>query len=159
MGQFGGYGVTSRRMLSNLFSVVLDEAQRNPDFEARLRNAIGSAESEPAKDGARLKRGKKPSKQQVPKESGSGPSIAKRPSNRRPQAVLDPVQVVREGEQSLRAALTRLTLDQLHDIVADYGMDPGKIVMKWRTDAKVIDRIVEISLTRAHKGEAFRGDA
>lgn len=146
--------MTSRRMLSNLFRVVLDEAQRNPDFEARLRGALGTAETASAKESVRPKRVKRRREPVV-----GATLVARRPSNRRPQAVLDPVQVVREGAHSLRAALTRLTLDQLHDIVADYGMDPGKIVMKWRTEAKVIDRIVEISLTRAHKGEAFRSDS
>jgi len=47
-------------------------------------------------------------------------------------------------------------LEQLKDIVADYGMDPGKLVMKWKSSDKVIDRIVEISLARAQKGDAFR---
>ncbi|MDE0403802.1 MAG: hypothetical protein OXI53_00610 [Nitrospira sp.] len=56
----------------------------------------------------------------------------------------------------LRAELALLTLDQLKDIVADYGMDREKLVMKWKTPNRVIDRIVEISISRAHKGDVFR---
>ncbi len=70
--------------------------------------------------------------------------------------MLDPVQLVRSGEQVLRSNLEKLTLDQLRDIVAEYGMDPSRLVMKWNTPERVIDRIVEISIARAHKGDAFR---
>ncbi len=37
-------------------------------------------------------------------------------------------------------------------------MDPGKLVMKWKDNVRVIDRIVELSLTRSTKGDAFRAD-
>jgi hypothetical protein len=49
-----------------------------------------------------------------------------------------------------------LSLEQLRDIVAEFGMDPGKLVLKWKSPQKVIDRIVEISMPRAQKGDAFR---
>jgi len=149
--------VTSRRMLSNLFRVVLEEADKNSDFEARLLGVLAAAGFVPIKEGARLKRGMKQSDQRARSDASiGGAPETKRPSNRRPPSVLDPVKVAREGEEPLRAALGKLSLDQLHDIIADYGMDPGKLVMKWRTDKRIIDRIVEISLTRARKGGAFR---
>jgi Arm DNA-binding domain len=44
----------------------------------------------------------------------------------------------------------------VHLIVSDFGMDPGKLVSKWKTRTRIIDRIVEIALTRAQKGDAFR---
>jgi hypothetical protein len=34
-------------------------------------------------------------------------------------------------------------------------MDPGKLVMKWKTPERIIDRIVEFSLARAVKGDVF----
>ena len=51
-----------------------------------------------------------------------------------------------------------LTLDQLRDIVAQYGMDPSKLVMKWKDPERVMDQIVELALTRSIKGDAFRND-
>ena len=147
--------MTSRRMLGNLFRVVLEEADKNPDFEARLLEVLAAAGFAPIKEGAEPKHRKKHQRGR-PDTATGGKLAAKRPSNRRPPAVLDPIKIAREGEQPLRAALEALTVDQLHDIVADYGMDPGKLVMKWRTDKRIIDRIVEISLARARKGEAFR---
>ena len=47
-------------------------------------------------------------------------------------------------------------MEELRDIVAEYGMDPGRLVMKWTTPERVINRIVEMSVARAHKGNAFR---
>jgi hypothetical protein len=149
--------VTSHRILSNLFRALLKEAENNPEFEGRLLDVLAAAGFAPIKEGGRPKRGRKhPDHQGGTDALIGGATDVRRPSNRRPAAVLDPVKIARDGEQPLRAALGKLTLDQLHDIVADYGMDPGKLVMKWRTDKRVIDRIVEISLARARKGDAFR---
>ena len=83
---------------------------------------------------------------------------AGRPKNRRPAAVMDPVAVVRDGQDVLNARLAELSLEQLRDIVADYGMDPGKLMMKWKDPQKVAERIVDIALTRSQKGDAFRSE-
>jgi hypothetical protein len=144
-------------VLSNLFRAVIDEAEKNPEFEARLLDVLAAAGFERIKEGGQPKRANmSPDHKGRTDASIGGTTDLRRASNRRPAAVLDPVKIAREGEQPLRAALGKLTLVQLHDIVADYGMDPGKLVMKWRTDTRVIDRIVEISLARARKGDAFR---
>lgn len=132
-----------RDTLTRLMRVVIEEAERNPDFEAALNDALGSTPSK-----------RKPSKAEAPGQVEDGE--AKRGKNRRAPGALDPVQVVRGGELALRSALDKLSLEQLRDIVAEYGMDPGRLVMKWNTRERVIDRIIEISITRAHKGSAFR---
>ena len=132
-----------RITLNRLMRVVLEEAERNPEFEAALIDALGSGAAK-----------RKAPKEDVPGQSDQGDP--KRGKNRRAPAVLDPVQIVRDGEPALRDALGKLSLDELRDIVADYGMDPGRLVMKWATPERVIERIVEMSITRAHKGNAFR---
>ena len=81
-----------------------------------------------------------------------------RRGHRRAPAVLDPVALAAEGESLLRKELSALSLDELKDIVAEHGMDPGKLVMKWKTPEKIIDKIVELSLSRARKGDAFRAE-
>ena len=131
-----------RKVLRDFVKVVSDEADRNPDFAERLQAAL---QPEIAKRPVR--------KISAPRKTASK-SI--RPANRRPPAVLDPVALAVEGEEALRAQLTPLTLEQLKDIVADYGMDREKLVMKWKTPGRIIDRIVEISISRARKGDAFR---
>lgn len=145
--------MTIRRSLTKLVNVVIQEAERNPDFEARLRNALNLPESHEVITNTN----QKIDEDKFDNQSSIGIHEKKRPSNRRPPAVIDPVQLARQGESTLRSALEQLNLEQLRDIVADYGMDTGKLVMKWRTTDRIINRIIEVSLLRAEKGDAFRG--
>lgn len=119
-----------KKVLQDLVRVIIDEADRNPEFAKEIEIALG-LEPKPEK------------------------ATSSRAAHRRATAVLDPISLAREGEDALRSRLGALTLEQLKDIVAEYGMDPGKLVMKWKTPDRVIDRIVEYSVTRAKKGEAF----
>lgn len=128
-----------RITLQKLVEVVSDEAERNPDFSNRLKTVLKSAVPESR-----------------PVSTASTAPRQRRARNRRPPAVLDPIQLAAQGEEALRTALEPLTLDQLKDIVADYGMDQDKLVMKWRKSHRVIERIIETSIRRAHKGDAFR---
>jgi len=141
-----------RRTLKALAQLIADEAEHNPVFNQRLQNILGI-----------------PCEEAKPASSNQGDEVAapatnasssaatpKRPSNRRPPAVLDPIHLARQGEDVLRTELSRLDIEKLRDIVADYGMDTGKIVMKWRSTDRIIDRIVEVALLRSQKGSAFR---
>jgi len=134
--------VTVKKKLSALLREVIAEAEVNPAFQERLAKALGPDEK-PVK-AAPVER-----KRQVK------PAEHKRSSNRRTPAAIDPVQLARNGESELREALTKLDIEQLRDVVADYGMDPGKLVMKWRDADRIADRIVEIARGRAQKGSAF----
>jgi len=117
------------KVLHDLMQTVIEEANRNPAFAKRLNAAL---EPKPKPDRKMARRG------------------------RRPAAVLDPILLARqEGADGLRSKLEPLTLDQLKDIVAEHGMDPGKLAMKWKNPDRVIDRIVNYSVQRAKKGEAF----
>ncbi len=129
-----------RSKLLELSRVIADQAERDPEFARRVGEVLGM-EERTSRDKAR---------------SATAPTG--RPKHRRPPAALDPIAISREGEDALRSRLKELSLDQLRDIVADYGMDPGKLVMKWKNPERVIDRIVEISMSRAQKGDAFRAD-
>ena len=128
--------------LRNFVRVVSDEADRNPDFANRLREVF---DGNPA-----------PQRGSAPPAARKTSSVSRRPANRRSPAVLDPVTIAQRGEDLLREALKPLDLEQLKDIVADYGMDQRRLVMKWKTPARVIDHIVEVSVSRARKGDAFR---
>lgn len=123
-----------RTTLVAFIKVVGDEAERNAEFRSRLQIALGLENVE------------------------SSGAVVKRKGGRRTPAVIDPVDLAREGEPVLRERLLALDLEQLRDIVAQYGMDPGKLVMKWKHKDRVIDRIVEISASRSTKGDAFRKD-
>jgi hypothetical protein len=126
-----------RIKLSRLLAAVIDEAARNPEFAARLEEAL---------DGASLgKRSERPDRKAAGRRGG-----------RRAAAVLDPVALAQNGEDELRSALGPLDHDQLLDVVAEHGMDPGKLVMKWKDRDRIVDRIVEIAVARSTKGDAFR---
>ncbi len=132
-----------KRAIRNLAKVISEEADRNPEFEIRVREALGL----PTGDG----------KDSRSRQSSNAPNPgSSRGRNRRTPAVLDPVHLAEESEQLLRERLAPLAVDQLKDIVADYGMDPKKLVMKWRSRDRIIDHIVELAISRSRKGDAFR---
>jgi hypothetical protein len=122
--------------LNDLVRAIVIEAERNPAFSKQLERALGLNEN--ARTAVNKAR-----------------RTPVRAAHRRTPAVLDPLELVRQGEPVLRARLAELTLEQLKDVVADYGMDPGKLVLKWKTPERIIDRIVEVSTGRARKGEGF----
>lgn len=133
--------MTIKKKLTALLREVIAEAEANPAFQERLAQALSPDE--------------KVVKAPVERKRHSKPTEHKRSSNRRTPAVLDPVQIARNGEPELREALAKLDIEQLRDVVADYGMDPGKLVMKWRDADRIADRIVEVARGRAQKGSAF----
>ncbi len=116
-----------------LMSVITEEANRNPEFAQKLAVALG------------LDKVKRGSKRQTKRHRG-----------RRTPAVLDPIALYSEGDRKLREKLGVLDIEQLRDIVAEYGMDPGKLVMKWKVKERITDHIVKVASARAKKGDAFR---
>ena len=127
-----------RRKLLALARAVAEEAERNPEFAVKLETELGLATRPPDRKGTKGRA---------------------RRRGRRAAAVFDPVAVLRvEGAEGLRSRLSRLDLEKLRDMVAQYGMDPGRLVMKWKAKDRVVDRIVEMSASRAQKGDAFRED-
>lgn len=118
---------------------VLDEAQANPGFAARLSGAL--ARPTPGEDPSGTK----------------SPGAPARRSHRRQPGPVDPFDLYdRGGEPLLRDELARYTTEQLKDIVAEHGMDRTKLAMKWRSTDRLIGLIVETVDARARKGEAFR---
>ena len=122
--------MTVSSTLRKLLDVILEEAGRNPAFSERLGAVLN-----PSGDLTR---------------PSSGRSTA-----RRTMAVLDPIELARIGEGELRTRLSALNLEQLRDVVAQYGMDPRRLVMKWKDEARVRERIVEVAIQRSRKGEVF----
>ncbi len=100
----------SMTSLKRLFRAIEQEASENPKFAERIQSALHE-ERFPA-----------------------------RSSGRRQAAVVDPQQLVEVGgEEGLRAALLPLTVDRLKDVIAQYGMDPQRLALKWKTHARLLD--------------------
>jgi hypothetical protein len=123
--------MTVERKLKALFDLLRSEAKQNPDFGSRLAAVLGSDTD--AVDEKGIKRG-----------------------NRRAPSTVDPVFEIQKGEQNLRDLLAPLDLEQLRDVVAEYRMDPNKLVMKWHDRERIVDHIVETAMMRSKKGDAFR---
>lgn len=117
---------STKQTLKRLMEAIVEEIDRNPDFADRIHAIL----------------------------QGAKPSSPPR-SNRRAPGVLDPFNILKEGEEVLRERLGRLTVEELKDIVAEHRMDPSKLVMKWRDEGRIVDHIVTTSMTRAKKGDAF----
>ncbi|MFI9505261.1 hypothetical protein [Nocardia sp. NPDC052566] len=118
--------------LSRVLGVVAAEAARTPRFAAALKQALTLDEARPA-------------------------APAPRTSTPRAKGLFDPFPVFEvSGEAGLRARLRTLSPDQLKDIIAEHGMNYDKAAMRWKTAARLTDRIVERVQTRAAKGTVLR---
>jgi hypothetical protein len=120
-----------KKKIKALYDLVIKEAENNEVFAEKLELIMLNPEKE--------------------RKTGS----TKRSGNRRDKAVLDPILLAEEGKLS-KDVLEPLTDKELKDIVADYGMDPSKLAMKWKDRDRLIKLIIDTSQRRALKGDAFR---
>jgi hypothetical protein len=130
--------VNLKQALRAFSAVVLEEADRNPLFAERLQRALN-----------------------LPGEQFAAEATVRTSADKRQRAraaaILDPVAIFAErGEEALRQALQPLLLGQLLDIVAEFAMDPSKLVMKWKNAERVVEHIVASARRRSIKGDAFR---
>lgn len=133
-----------RNTLNRLVRVVIAEAEKNAAFNAALTEALCPKTNREDSKTSQIITSKK--RHQTPKRS----------QNRRSPAVFDPVLLVKNGIAHLRDQLQVLSLEQLRDVIAEYGMDPGNKAMRWKDTAKVVEFILEIAHLRESKGDAFR---
>lgn len=126
-----------------MFDAVLDEARNNLAFAAKLERALV---------------GETPDGGAIEKSPGVKPSsdAPARRLNRRSKAVVDPFGLLSVGEEHLRAELAKLNLEQLKDIVAEYGMDTARLALKWKSRERLVDFIVTTVAARNRKGDVFR---
>lgn len=122
-----------QKKMNALWKVIMAEAEVNAEFADKLEDALESASIEKVKN-----------------------TGGKRAANRRDAAVFNPMELILKGEEHLREQLEKLDEKELKDIIADYGMDPAKLAMKWKDKGKLIEKIIETAKRRSTKGDAFR---
>lgn len=111
-----------------LFKAIVDEMYENKEFARRIEDIFDN------------------DTEQLPRKK----------SVRRNKAIIDPIEIYRKSnKQNLEVELAKLDIEQLKDIVAEYGMDSQKLIMKWKQKEKIENKIVEITQSRAEKGTAF----
>jgi hypothetical protein len=116
--------------LKRIFALLLEAVKRDPQLASEIEREFGQSAA-PTRD-------------------------TSSPRSRRKPAAFDPFLVFADGEAVLRAKLQELDADGLQDIVAEHGMDPGKLVRKWKTPERLIEHIVATVQARSRKGDAFR---
>ena len=137
------------RRLKELLNIILDEVRQNPAFAARVTAALG--------DAVGSQRGKTRERAEKSQSlEGTAATRELKRGNRRASALVDPIREIEHGEHHLRDRLAALDLEQLRDVVAEYRMDPNKLVMKWKDRERVVDHILSTSISRGRKGDAFR---
>lgn len=124
--------------LRQLTNAIIDEAKQNQEFAKKLEKIFVGGD--------------------YTAENNSSNNVSNpiRPANRRDPAVLDPISLIEDGKEVLAARLNTLTDKQLKDIIAEYGMDSARLAMKWKDREKLINLIIDVSVRRASKGDAFR---
>ncbi len=138
--------MTLRERLAILSEIIADEAERNRAFRRRLEEALSPRQID------------LPSAEQERPHADQATTRGSRKGGRRTPAALDPLALARQSQEALTRELSALDIEQLKDVVAQYGMDSGKLVMKWKDSARIIERIVELAMARSTKGDAFRAD-
>lgn len=128
----------STKILKQLMNVIIEEAEHNESFLRKVEQIF--EENVIIKNCDNSKKAKE----------------VRRPLNRRDPAVFDPVALISEDENLLIEKLQELTDVQLKDIIADYGMDPSKLAMKWKDRERLINHIIDVARRRASKGDVFR---
>jgi len=124
-----------KNRLVKLLEEIRHEYDKNPEFRARVDRVLGAnlEESE---------------------SSGSG----RRSRNKRARAVIDPYHDYASGEEQLLGKLEPLTIDQLKDVVSEYGLDSSRLALKWKSKERLIDLIVTTIRNRIQKGDVFRAE-
>jgi len=117
--------------LERVFAVIVEQVRQSPAFGQRLLDALGQSAS-----GGRGSRPASPagSSSAAPRAPAPRPPVPSRPApkfeppkparQRRP-AVIDPFALYDQGwESMLREHLSRLSVDQLHDVIDQFRLDP-----------------------------------
>lgn len=119
----------AKKKLKELINIVIKEMDKNPEFSDKIENLL----------------------------LGEGNKVVKVKRSRQP-AIINPLEVIINGENLLANKLEQLDIDQLKDIISEYGMDPSKLALKWKNKERLIKHIIEVASTRVNKGNAFRGN-
>lgn len=123
-----------KKNMKALFDLIVDEAEKNEEFAEALSRIFNN---------------------ETPEKRTKDNTGEKRASNRRDKAVLDPIKLAENGELTADI-LSPLIEKELKDIIADFGMDPSRLAMKWKDKERLIQLILDTSIRRASKGDAFR---
>lgn len=83
-----------------------------------------------------------------------GTEKPKKKSKRNP-AKINPIRLWEEGEEKLREEVAKLDVEELKDVIAEYGLDPKKSANRLKKREKLEELIFEGAKRTATRGDAF----
>ena len=85
------------------------------------------------------------------------PTVAQKPKkkSKRNPSKINPIRLWEEGEERLQEKLAKLDLNELKDVVAEYGLDPKGSANRFRKREKLEELILEGAKRTATRGNAF----
>lgn len=75
--------------------------------------------------------------------------------NRRAPAKLDPYALLETGEEKLAEGLASLSVDELKDVISEYGMDSSRLALRWKDRNRLEALILDATKRKASRGDAF----
>ncbi len=154
-------GMKIETQLAQLFNVIMQEMKTNNEFAEKIRGIFnaGEQESDQRSGSRRGRKNREMSTEHADKNAKAIPtsSTSKSRSRKRNPALFNPETILEQhGEETLLDSLNQLEMDQLKDMVSEFGMDPAKKVMKWKKKERFVAHIFEVAHHRVKKGVAFR---
>lgn len=123
-----------RSKLKEIFYCILSEMEKNKDFNKKITDIILET-------------------------ADSAASPRKKTGHRRNSSIFNPLDMVMNNDLNLHEKLMELDIEQLKDIIAEHGMDNAKLAMKWKSKERLVNLIIETSIRRSTKGDAFRDNS
>jgi hypothetical protein len=149
------------KKIQKIFEILQDEIKQNDALKEKIESILKEPEKLDEKPQANLEKAVKTDEsaieiRQVTANERSENTNEQKKKNRREPAILDPIKLVEENKELLKNKLLELDFEKLRDIIAEYGMDPAKLAMKWKNKERIIEHILMTAESRSKKGDAFR---
>ena len=87
--------------------------------------------------------------------NGETATVVSKKKSRRSPAKLDPFHLLELGEDVLSKELEKLNIEELKDIVSEYGMDTSRLALKWKDRKRLEILIIDATKRKSSRGEAF----
>ena len=123
------------KLLKDFCEVIIEEINKNEEFSNKVKKILVE-NIKIEKDKLKTKKKKKVLSQK--------------------DILINPYEILLEGTEVLENKISKLELQDLKNIVEYYSMDPSKSFKRWRKKERFINLILEVSILRANKGNAFR---
>lgn len=121
------------KLLKEFCEVIIEEINKNEEFSNKVKKILV--------ENIKIEKDKLKKKKKVLSEK---------------DILINPYEILLEGTEVLENKISKLELQDLKNIVEYYSMDPSKSFKRWRKKERFINLILEVSILRANKGNAFR---